>query len=489
MQYIISIDQSTQGTKALLFDKSGELICRTDVAHKQITNNIGWISHNMEEIYANLIVAVKELMCCSGIRGEEVACVGITNQRETALIWDRAGKPIHYAVVWQCARAKDICMKLSAKDAQNIQERTGLSLSPYYPAAKWSWLLENTEGAKEKFHEGSLFFGTVDTWLLYKLTNGQSYKTDYSNASRTQLFDIYRLEWDDELCSLFGLNAQYLPEVCESNAVFGETDLEGALPVKVPICCMMGDSHGALFGQGCLKPGMVKATYGTGSSVMMHIGNVPICVQNGVATSLAWCMDGKVEYVLEGNIISTGGIISWLKNNLGMIDHAAETEELAQNANAEDQTYIVPAFTGLGAPYWDDNAKAIVYGMGYHTHKAEFVKAAVESIAYQINDVLQTMQHTSGIGIKELRVDGGAAQNKYLMQFQSDISNIDVLAADVEELSGLGAAYMAGIAMGILNREEVFCRLEYRRYKAEMKQKIRDEKCAGWMKAVRAARL
>ena len=320
-RYIISIDQSTQGTKALLFDKTGSLIKRTDKTHKQIINEKGWVSHDPSEIYQNTIEVVKRLIEEANINKENIAGVGISNQRETSLAWDKqTGEPVGQAIVWQCARAVEICERVEKKgQAENIRRKTGMNLSPYFPASKIAWILENVEGAREKADKGEICHGTIDSWLLYKLTNGKAYKTDYSNASRTQLFNIFELKWDEEICGMFGIDVKNLPEICDSNSYFGETDFEGLLPHPVPIHGVLGDSHGSLFGQGCLKPGMIKSTYGTGSSIMMNIGEKPVLSTHGVVTSLAWSMNGKVNYVLEGNLNYTGAVITWLKDDLEII--------------------------------------------------------------------------------------------------------------------------------------------------------------------------
>lgn len=419
--YIISIDQSTQGTKALLFDENGQIVRRTDCAHRQIINEKGWVSHDPEEIYQNVLKVTQELL--DGIDKSCVAGVGISNQRETTLAWNRiSGKPYGQAVVWQCARASQICERESIKLlAEKIRQKTGMNLSPYFPAAKLAWLLENEEGAMQAAQKHEICHGTIDSWLVYKLTGKKEYRTDYSNASRTQLFNIFELKWDKELCYLFGIDPTNLAEVTDSDACFGETDFEGLLPKKVPIHSVMGDSHGALLGQGCLQPGSIKATYGTGSSIMMNIGEKPIISTHGVVTSLAWKIGGSVKYVLEGNLNYTGAVITWLKDDLELICSASETEDLARRAIKEDKLYLVPAFSGLGAPYWDSEAKASIVGMSRTTKKAEFVRAALECIAYQITDIVNAMSDDAGISVKQLCVDGGPTRNSYLMQFQSDI--------------------------------------------------------------------
>lgn len=479
MKTILAIDQSTSGTKALLFDGEGRLLGRHDLPHQQKINSQGWVSHDPMEIYRNTLETVRLLLEETGIDRESIGAVGISNQRETALLWDRdTGLPVADAVVWQCARAAGICQRLADR-GEAIQERTGLNLSPYFPAAKWAWILENTPGLAGK----NLCAGTIDAWLVYKLTGGRVFATDYSNASRTQLFNLRTLSWDSEICGWFGIDPDFLPEVRFSDSLFGETDFEGLLPHPVPIHGVLGDSHGALFGQGCLSPGMVKATYGTGSSVMMHIGERPVFSKKGLVTSLAWGMEGKVDYVLEGNINYTGAVTKWVVEELGLLSSSKEAGPVAQSADPADTTYLVPAFTGLGAPYWDSGAKAMLYGMSRTTGRAEIVKAAEECIAYQIADVLELMGQEAGVTIQELRVDGGPTKDKFLMQFQSDILKIPVAAPEREELSGMGAAFCAGIAAGVYTRE-IFQSVRRRRLAPEMEETLRKTKRAGWRQAV-----
>lgn len=484
-EYILGIDQSTQGTKALLFDQRGEILCRTDLPHKQMIDDNGWVEHDPKEIYDNTVQAVKDLVEKAEVAKEEIKAIGISNQRETALVWDRAtGEPIYNAVVWQCARGAEICKEIE-KDghADMIRSRTGLKLSPYFSAAKISWILKNVPYAMERAQKGELCCGTVDSWLVYRLTGGKVFKTDYSNASRTQLFNIRTLSWDEEICGLFGIPICALGEVTDSDGDYGAADFDGFLKQKVSIRGVMGDSHGALFGQGCLSKGMIKATYGTGSSIMMNIGDTPIFSES-VVTSLAWGMSGKINYVLEGNINYTGAVISWLKDDLQMISDPGETGELSEKANKQDTTYIVPAFTGLSAPYWDSEARAVIWGMSRTTKRAEIVKAGLESIGYQITDVIQAMSRESGIPIEELCADGGPAHNIYLMQFQSDMAGIPVKVPLAEELSGIGAAYAAGIAAGIYKKEDIFHGMERRIFLPSMKKEEREKKYNGWKTAV-----
>lgn len=486
-KYIISIDQSTQGTKAMAFDSRGRLLGRKDIPHRQIINEQGWVSHDAEEIYKNTVQAVQTLICELKLDTKAIAGVGISNQRETSLIWNKTTKkPLAPAVVWQCSRASGVCQKVEEEHpgiADKVFTKTGLKLSPYFPASKLAWLIQNTSEAKALLENQELCLGTVDTWLVFRLTNGSAYKTDYSNASRTQLFNIFNLSWDEEICRAFGIDPKALPQVCGSDSCFGYTDFEGFLAEPVPIHGVLGDSHGALLGQGCLKPGMIKTTYGTGSSIMMNIGENPVLSKHGVVTSLAWGLGGKVSYVLEGNINYTGAVITWLKDDVELITDPGQTQQLCQQAVGDDSLYLVPAFTGLGAPYWNSEAKGTLWGITRTTGRAEIVRAGVECIAYQIADVIFAMCQDSGMQLKELRVDGGPTKNEYLMQFQSDILKADVLVPDCEALSGTGAAYAAGQGLGLYD-SSIFELLERRAYRPVMAENVRQKKYDGWKMAV-----
>ena len=484
--YVLSVDQSTQGTKALLFDGEGRLITRADLPHRQIVNDRGWVSHDPEEIYQNLLKAVAMAVEKAGISPDDIACMGLSNQRETSVAWDReTGCPVCDAIVWQCARAADVCAAVEGTGmGDTVRERTGIPISPYFPASKLAWMMRNVPQARALADAGRLCMGTVDAYLVWKLT-GQ-YRTDFSNASRTQLFNIHTLQWDEDICRAFGIDPAALPQVTDSDAVFGETDLGGLLDHRIPVCGVLGDSHAALFGQGCLSHGMTKATYGTGSSIMMNIGPKPAASRNGLVTSLAWKYKGQVGYVMEGNLNYTGAVITWLKDSLGLIASAGETEALALQANPADTTCLVPAFTGLGAPYWASEARALISGMTRLTGRAELVRAALDCIACQIHDVVAAMEKDTGIRVPVLRVDGGPTRNGYLMQFQSDMLNAAVSRPDAEELSGIGAAYMAGISAGLYT-EHVFDVLNYRDFTPAMDETRRARRLADWSRAVQLA--
>lgn len=483
-RYVLAVDQSTQGTKGVLFDERGILVCRADRPHRQIVNDRGWVEHDPVEILENTIGVCDDVLKKAHVASSDVAAFGISNQRETSLMWDEAtGRPIYNAIVWQCARAAEICTRPEIEEkAELIRQKTGMHLSPYFPAAKLMWLVENVPEAKALSEEGRLACGTVDSWLIYHLTG--NHKTDYSNASRTQLFNIVDLKWDEELCTLFSIPMNSLPEVCMSDSVFGMTDLDGMLDHQIPVCGVLGDSHGALFGQDCRKPGQIKATYGTGSSVMMNIGNKPQFSGRGLVTSLAWGMNGKIEYVFEGNLNYTGAVITWLKKDVGLIQTDMEATEMALAANPNDRTYFVPAFTGLGAPYWDSSATGLLTGVTRTTGRNEIAKACLDCIAYQITDLIELMEQEAGMTLTSLRVDGGPTASEYLMQFQSDMSQVTVQIPDLQELSAMGAAYAAGITAGIYDPDTIYDHVQRREYIHGMDQEKRDALYQGWKAAV-----
>lgn len=485
-RYILAVDQSTQGTKGLLFNESGELSARADRPHAQIINEKGWVEHNPEEIFRNTCAVCRDVIEKAGILPEEIAALGISNQRETALAWNRkTGKPVCNAIVWQCARAAEICARHERMgEAEQIRQKTGLPLSPYFPAAKLEWIMENVPEADRLAREDNLAVGTIDSWLVYNLTGGAEHKTDCSNASRTQLFNLETLSWDEELLGIFGIPESAMPQVVMSDSMFGMTDLDGALPKKIPIHGVLGDSHAALFGQNCRKKGELKATYGTGSSVMMNTGETRYRSQHGLVTSLAWGIGGQVEYVLEGNLNYTGASISWLKDQMKMISSASETEALASAANPRDRAYFVPAFTGLGAPYWDPEATGLLTGITRTTGRKEVVKACLESIAYQITDLIEIMREETGDPVRSLHVDGGPTGNRYLMQFQADLADTRVLVPGLQELSGMGAAYLAGISCGVYPEKSIFDHIRTTSYQRKMEESERVHRYRGWKAAI-----
>ncbi len=482
-QYILSFDQSTSTTKALLFDRNAALVGRADIPHRQIINDQGWVEHDAQEILANVFKAAEQLLLQTGVDRNCIKAVSISNQRETALAWDRTtGKPLYNAIVWQCGRAQEICNNLTDQKTL-IHNHTGLHLSPYFSAAKFSWLLKHVEQVRQAAENQQLVLSTMDSFLLHHLSEEKVVKTDYSNASRTQLLHLTKLNWDSEVAKLFDIPLNCLPEVCDSNAIFAHTTIGGLLQSSVPLCGVLGDSQGALFAQGCLQEGLTKATYGTGSSIMMNIGSEAVLCDD-LVTSMAWSMDGNATYVLEGNINYSGATISYLVEDLGLISSAKEAGKLAQSARTVEGLYMVPAFSGLGAPYWDADARALIIGLDRRTGKAELVKAAEEAIAYQIADIVFLMQKHSKKDIKSLRVDGGPTNDSFLMQFQSDILQSEVRVANLEELSGQGPALLALLKLGILDEQKAFNRPPKALYHAGMKSEERDRLYQGWQKAV-----
>lgn len=483
-KYVLSIDQSTSGTKAILFNDTGGLAGRHDSPHKQIVNEQGWVEHNPEEIFSNLIKTVTGVIEKSGINPSHIVCAALSNQRETALAWHKStGLPFYNAIVWQCARGEAICQRIIAQGSGDaIRRATGIPVSPYYSAAKLAWILENVPSARDAANTGDLCCSTMDSWLVFKLCGGEA-QTDFSNASRTQLFNIETLTWDPFVCSCFGLSPDWLPRVADSNSLFGHSDFSGVLPRPIPLHGVLGDSHGALYGQGCLTPGTVKATYGTGSSVMMNIGEKPVFSDKGIVTSLAWGIDGKVNYVFEGNMNYTGAVIRWLVDDLGLLSSAKEAEGLARSARDVEGVYLVPAFSGLGAPHWDGAARGILCGLSRAVGKAEIVRAAEECIAYQIADVVNLMHEESGYELASLKVDGGATRDAFLMQFQSDILHAGVAVPAFEELSGSGPAYLAGIALGLYS-PEVLNREAKALYTPSMSAEERTRRIFGWHAAI-----
>ncbi|MCD8195841.1 MAG: glycerol kinase GlpK [Lachnospiraceae bacterium] len=477
--YILGIDQSTTTTKAIIFDKKARVVARSDVNHAQIHPNSDWVEHDPEEIWRNLLTAVRNVVEKAGIGKEEIACICVTNQRETTMLWTEEGKPAYNALVWQDIRAENIvCRDEIAKERDYITSVTGLQLSAYFSAAKAAWIKEHCESATE------LYFGTMDSWVLYKLTG--RHVTDYSNASRTQLFNIMDLKWDEKIIRLFGLEQVHFPEVLFSDEIYGETTLEGYFDHPIPVAGDMGDSHGALFAQQCWNKGMGKCTFGTGGSIMMNIGEKPVRSKNRLNTSIAWGMDHVVEYVFEGTIINMGNTVSWMKNDMHFIESSAQSQELAESVDSTEGVYLIPAFNGLGAPYWDSDARGIICGLLSTSTVQHVVRAGLEAIAYQIKDIITPMMRDACLELEELRVDGGPTNNGFLMQFTADILGTRLLKNDVEELSALGAAYAGGLATGFWkDREEISgLRSASDIYERRMDEKEAEKLYAGWRKYV-----
>jgi glycerol kinase len=446
--YILSIDQGTSSTKALIFDEQGRAVARgSESLYTHYFPN-GYVEQEPKGIIDNVLAAVKK--CLQVFEGDvnEIACIGISNQRETFVLWDENGEPLHNAVVWQCKRSVDICRRLSSH-ADIIREKTGLLVDPYFSGTKLMWLNENVPAVKNAIAGGQAYFGTVDSWLLYSFTGGKSYFTDYTNASRTLFFNLHSLNWDAELLKEFNLSGLRLPVCAPSSYQFGETDLFGLLPKALPITGMIGDSHAAAFGEGCFTPGTAKATLGTGCSVLMNTGHSPKTSNTGMVTTICWSTEQQVSYALEGVIVTCGGTIEWVQHELGLFSDLKETAAMAESVPDNNGVYLVPAFSGLGAPHWDMNRKAAIYGLTFASTKNHIVRAALESIPYQIKDVLLAMEADAELMLQEIMVDGGITANTFIVQFLSDLLNKKVVAIGMPDVSALGAAYMAGLKAGV----------------------------------------
>ncbi|MCH6198110.1 glycerol kinase GlpK [Aquiflexum sp. LQ15W] len=454
-QYIMSLDQGTTSSRSIIFNKQGEIVCVAQRALKQHFPKSGWVEHDPMEIWSTQSSVLAESLAKGGIKPKNIAAIGITNQRETTIIWDRkTGKPIYNAIVWQDRRTSAYVDQLKAEGKEEmVSSKTGLVLDAYFSATKIKWLLDNVEGAREKAENGELAFGTVDTWLVWNLTHKKVHVTDVSNASRTMLFNIFEKKWDTELLSLFDIPVSLLPEVKSSSEVYGHTS-ESLFPVPIPISGIAGDQQAALFGQLCTHPGMAKTTYGTGCFLMMNTGEEPVRSNNKLLTTIAWEVNGKVNYALEGSVFIGGAAIQWLRDGIELFGHAKESEVLAQSLKDNDGVYFVPAMAGLGAPHWDQNARGAFFGITRGTTIAHMTRAALEAIAYQVRDVLDAMQKDSGAPIRELRVDGGATANNFLMQFQSDILQTKIKRPKIIETTAIGAAFLAGLAVGFWESEE-----------------------------------
>lgn len=489
-KYIMALDLGTTSCRCIIFDKNGRICSAAQKEFTQYFPQPGWVEHDAEEIWATQTGLMYEAMSKIDITINEIAGIGITNQRETTVLWDKeTGRPVHKAIVWQCRRTAGYCDELKNLGmADFFRSKTGLVLDAYFSATKLRWLLDNAAGARERAEKGELLFGTVDSWIIWKLTGGKVHVTDYSNASRTMLFNIHTLKWDEEILRVLKIPQQILPEVKPSSHVYGYTDSK-LFGGEVPIAGAGGDQQCALFGQTCFERGEVKNTYGTGGFMLMNTGTAPVNSHNGLVTTIAWGVDDKVEYALEGSIFVAGAAVQWLRDELGLIRDAAESEVLAKSVPDANGCYVVPAFVGLGAPYWDQYARGAIVGLTRGVNRNHIVRATLESIAYQVNDVLMAMQEDSGMPITSLRVDGGACDNDFLMQFQADILNTSVVRPYCIETTAMGAAYLAGLAVGYWrSKEEILANhVIAAEFKPQMGQAKRESLLQGWHNAVKAA--
>ncbi|MGN7400310.1 glycerol kinase GlpK [Cytobacillus praedii] len=490
-KFILSLDQGTTSSRAILFNKNGEITHSAQREFTQYFPKPGWVEHNANEIWGSILSVIAEVLSESGVNPGQIAGIGITNQRETAVVWDKeTGKPIYNAIVWQSRQTSEICEELKAKGYnETFREKTGLLIDAYFSGTKVKWILDHVEGAREKAEQGNLLFGTIDTWLIWKLSGGKAHVTDYSNASRTLMFNIYELKWDEELLEILGVPASMLPEVRPSSEIYGHTVDYHFFGKEIPIAGAAGDQQAALFGQACFEEGMAKNTYGTGCFMLMNTGEKAVRSENGLLTTIAWGLNGKVEYALEGSIFVAGSAIQWLRDGMRMLQNAKDSEHYAKKVDTTDGVYVVPAFVGLGTPYWDSEVRGAVFGLTRGTSKEHFIRATLESLAYQTKDVLSAMEADSGIELKTLRVDGGAVKNDFLMEFQSDILNVPVQRPIINETTALGAAYLAGLAVGYWeNVDEISNQWAIdKSFKPSMEEESRKNLYNGWKKAVKAA--
>lgn len=487
-KYVLSFDAGTTSSRAIIFNKKGEIINVAQKEFKQIYPKAGWVEHDPMEIWASQSGVAREVLEMSAIRPEQIAAIGITNQRETTIVWDKnTGRPVYNAIVWQCRRTASYCEKLKEEGwTEKIKDKTGLVVDAYFSGTKIAWILDNVEGAREKAERGELLFGTVDTWLVWNLTRGKVHVTDYSNASRTMLYNIKELKWDDEILERLNIPKSMFPEVRNSSDVYGHTDTGTYGGAQIPIAGIAGDQQAALFGQNCFEPGMVKNTYGTGCFVLMNTGEEMIQSKNGLLTTIAWGIDGKVHYALEGSVFIAGAAIQWLRDELRLVYDSPQSEYYANKIEDTDGLVVVPAFTGLGAPYWDMYARGGIFGITRGTKREHLVRATLESLAYQSKDVIDAMQEDAGLPLAYLRVDGGASANNFLMQFQADMLNTQVHRPKTLETTALGAAYLAGLAVGYWkDLEEISEEFAIdKEFLPEMSEEKRAKNYKYWKKAV-----
>jgi glycerol kinase len=488
--HLLAIDQGTTSTRALLLDRAGRIVASAQREFAQHFPRPGWVEHDPREILATVEASVAEVLARAGIAPAQLAGIGITNQRETTVVWDRAsGEPVHNAIVWQSRQSHAICERLRAAGAGAIvRERTGLLIDAYFSATKIAWILENVAGTRERAARGELLFGTIDSWLIWNLSEGRVHVTDASNASRTLLYDIHRRRWCEDLLRLVDVPASMLPQVRSCSEVYAHTDARGCVGARVPICGMAGDQQAALFGQACFAPGMAKVTYGTGCFLLMHTGAQAVRSEHGLLSTIAWELDGKVEYALEGSVFVAGSALQWLRDGLRVIDAAPDSQACAERADSTDGVYFVPAFVGLGAPYWRSDVRGAMFGLTRGTSRDQLVRAVLESLAYQTRDVLGAMQADAGLCLSALRADGGAIANDFLAQFQADMLGIALERPQQKESTVLGAAYLAGLAVGFWESRAQIAQLwqRERRFEPRMDAARRERLYAGWQRAVAA---
>lgn len=489
-RYILALDQGTTSSRAIIFDHDGKIVTVAQREFNQYFPKPGWVEHNANEIWGSVLAVMAEAFGSADIDPNEIAGIGITNQRETAVVWEKeTGRPVYNAIVWQSRQTADICEELKAAGHSDmVRDKTGLLIDAYFSGTKVKWILDNVEGAREKAENGELLFGTIDTWLIWKLSGGKAHVTDYSNASRTLMYNIYEQKWDDELLDILTVPKSMLPEVKPSSEVYAHTIQYHFFGFEVPIAGAAGDQQAALFGQTCFEKGEAKNTYGTGCFMLMNTGEEAVKSDHGLLTTIAWGYNGKVEYALEGSIFVAGSAIQWLRDGLRMLKSAKDSEQYATRIESTDGVYVVPAFVGLGAPYWNSDVRGAIFGLTRGTEKEQFVRATIESLAYQTRDVLTSMESDSGINLKTLRVDGGAVSNNFLMQFQSDILNVPVERPEVSETTALGAAYLAGLAVGFWkDQAEVKDQWKLdKRFEPNMDESHREALYKGWQHAVEA---
>lgn len=493
MKYIMSIDQGTTSTRAIIYDTNANVV---SVSQKEFTQHFpksGWVEHDANEIWIKTQGVIAEALITGEINASDISAIGITNQRETTVVWDKhTGKPVYNALVWQSRQSQYVCSQLIEDGySQIIKDKTGLKIDPYFSGTKIRWILDNVEGAQAKAEAGDLLFGTIDTWLIWKLTGGKSHVTDYTNASRTMIYNIFDLQWDQEILEILNIPSTMLAEVMPSSSNFGTTVSHHFFGQEIPITGVAGDQHAALFGQLCFEPGMVKNTYGTGCFMLMNTGDTPIKSDNGLLTTIGWGLDGEVTYALEGSVFVGGSAIQWLRDGLELIETAPDSEKCAIEAKADTGVYVVPAFVGLGTPYWDADVRGAIFGLTRGTTKNDLIKATLESICYQSRDVIDVMKLESGIDIPALRVDGGATMNNFMMQFQADIMNVSVERPQNIETTALGAAFLAGLGAGVWkNKQELLSIWEKQAtFSPIIDEDKRDQLYTGWKKSIKAAQV